>query len=471
MSGPARGLRREAVATETVAAETPLLELADRGLEWVRRNLGPGADAELFLCRGRDRGLEVREGRLETLQESQDHGVGLRVLRGGRMGFAYAAGLEASALEHIFRQVSEQLPFIPPDENRALPAPQPPAGETKGLAASMNDPSLFEKPLQDQMPRLEAMQALALSSDKRVRRVLRLGYGESWSEVAVVNTLGVRSIESGSHCSVGLATVAEKGGQVQLGAGSASGRFYADLDFDRAARDAAFRAGVLLDAKKPPSKRRAVLFDPWVSGEFLDLIAGALSADQIQRGKSLFKGKLGSAVASPQVRLIDDPWRPRGLASASFDDEGVPTRRKVMVDGGTLRELFYDTYSARKDKRASNGCAGRASYKGTPSPSSSNFFMEAGAVGRDKLLADTADGVLVLEVMGMHTADPVSGEFSVGLSGIAVEGGKLTYGVRGAMLAGNMLELLERVDCVADDLAFYGRIASPTFRVSDMMVA
>ena len=124
--------------TSPVAAlEMPLLELADKAVDWVKRHLPAGGQAELFMCRGRERGIEVREGRLETMQESQDQGVGLRVLQGGRMGFAYAAGLDLPILEHIFRQVIEQLPFIPPDEHRALPVPEAVSKEAQDLSPSM----------------------------------------------------------------------------------------------------------------------------------------------------------------------------------------------------------------------------------------------------------------------------------------------------------------------------------------------
>lgn len=453
------------------AAETPLLEVADRFLDWMRSRLPTGAQAEIFLCRGRERGIEIREGRLETLQESMDEGVGLRVIKDGRMGFAYSAGLGAEGLARVLARVLEQLPFIQPNEHRALPAPAPVLEKTRALASSMTDTSLFRAPLKEEMPRLREMEALALRSEARVKRVLRLGYGESSSEIAVASTLGVRALEGGTHASAGLAVTAERGAQVQVGSGGTSARFHADLDLDRAAREAAYRAGALLDAEKLPTRRRAVVFDPWVSGEFLEIIAGALSADVVQRGKSLFAGKLGAKVAGSLVDLIDDPWLPRGIASASFDDEGVPTARKTMMEGGVLKDFYYDTYTARKDGRASNGAAGRASYKGTPSPSSSNLYMKPGPTSRERLLADTPHGILLLEVMGMHTADPVTGEFSVGISGVAIEGGRLTRGVRGAMLSGSVLELLGKVDAVADDLTFYGRLAAPTFRVAEMMVA
>lgn len=449
-------------------AAASLETIADELLKRVRRRLPRGCEAELYLARGRERGIEMRDGRPETIQESCDEGVGLRVIRKGRTGFAYAAALSAKSLDAVMAQALAQLPHAPPDEYRVLAAP---SAETERQAPELADPTLLQGSLEDQMPRLREMEEIALDSEPLVKRVFRLGFGEGFGETVIVNTLGIRASESGTHCSVGLAVSAEKDAQVQIGSGSSSARFYADLDFKQAAREAARRAAVLIDSRKLPTGRRAVLFDPWVAAEFLEIVAGALSADEVQRGKSLFAGKLGKKVASPLVRFVDDPLRRRGLASSRFDDEGVPTRRKLLVDEGVLKEFFYDTHSANKEARASNGSAGRASYRGTPEPSSTNFYLEPGKIGRDALIGDTKDGILVFEVMGMHTTDPVSGEFSVGLSGIAIENGRLTHGVRGAMLAGNVLQMLDRVDAVADDLIFYSRLAAPTFRIPDLTVA
>src|SRR5688572_1130550 len=168
---------------------------------------------------------------------------------------------------------------------------------------------------------------------------------------------------------------------------------------------------------------------------------------------------------------MDDPLLPGGLASSLYDGEGLPTQTKPLISGGVLGDYLYDSYTAHKDKRESNGSAGRSSFRGTPGPSVSNFFLKPGALPRKKLIADTQDGILVMDVIGMHMADPISGEFSVGISGLAIEGGKLAGAVKGAMLSGNVLELLEKVDAVADDLTFYGSVASPTFRAADLTVA
>jgi len=448
---------------------TPLPELAGRALDWLKGR-SPSAQAEVYLYRGESRGVEVREGRVETRQQSSEAGMGLRLFEGGRMGFASAGGLEEDVLPRLYGTVRAQMAYLPPDENRALPPLSEPV-PGGALAETLFDPSLFQAPLSAWEPRLFDLQEQARRADPRVRKALQIDYGEGRSEVSIASTAGVFTHERGTSCGVSLSLMAEQDGEVQVGAASRVARSGAALGFERIAEESVFRTVSLLGARKPPTRRRAILFDPWIAGEFLDLIAGALSAEAVQRGKSLFAGRLGKPVASPEMSFTDDPRRPGGVASALFDDEGVPTERKVMIEGGLLMDYFFDSYTARKGRRRSNGCASRAGYKGLPGPGCSNFYLEPGRVSRADLIAGTEDGILAFELLGMHTADAVSGEFSIGVSGVAVEKGRLAGGIKNAMISGNLLDLLSKVDGVADDLTFYGSIASPTFRVPGLMVA
>ncbi|MFH1726403.1 MAG: TldD/PmbA family protein [Elusimicrobiota bacterium] len=450
-----------------------LLELADRGIAAIRKE-APDLGAELYLYRGRDRGVELREGRLESIQESEETGMGLRLFNGRGMGFAFSGGLDGAMLSALCRRASEQLARLPADPHRVLPEPNKGPGseaEARALERTVNDPTLMTVPPRELVPRLEEMHARATRADKRIAKVLQVGLGENASEVAIISTAGVRAVERGTSCSVGLYAMASAGQEVQVGSASRSARFMRDLDLDGVVDEAVFRTVSLLDARRLPSKRRAVLFDPWVAGEIVGLLAGPMSAETVQRGKSLLRGKIGKRIASAGVSFVDDPLRPGGIASAYSDDEGVPARRKTMVENGVLRDYFYDTYTAHKDGLVSNGCAGRAGFKGLPGATSSNFYMEPGTMSRDELVADTRDGILVFELMGMHTADPISGEISVGVSGVALRNGEISHGIRGAMLSGNLLDMLESVDAVADDLIFYGSLASPTFRVADLTIA
>lgn len=445
-----------------------LTRLAERAVEWIRGR-APSVEAEVYVSQARSRGVELREGRLESLQESAEEGIGLRLLSGGRVAFAYAAGLSHLGWPALFRRAVRQLPLVEPDRHRVLPeaSRRRPDPEPEGLY----DPSLFRRPLRDWVPRLRDMEARALGRDRRVQSALRLGYSENSGKVAIVSTRGVLAAQRGTSCGMGLTVIAEDGHEVQAGSAYRCARLGRDLEPERAADEAVARAAGLLGARRLRSRRRSVLFDPWVAGELLELLAGALSAEAIHRGRSLLQGKRGRRIASRAVTLVDDPLLPRGISSARYDDEGVPTERKIMVERGILRNCFYDARAAHREGRRSNGCAARAGFRSLPGAGASNFYMKPGPETRERLISGTRDGLLVREIMGMHTADPVSGAISVGVSGAAVRNGEITHGVRGAMLSGELLNMLGRVDAVADDLVFYGSLAAPTFRVAETTVA
>ncbi|MBI4678176.1 MAG: TldD/PmbA family protein [Elusimicrobia bacterium] len=477
---------------------SPLLDLACESLDWIRKRSGR-VEAEVYLARGEERGIEMRNGALESIQSAGSEGVGLRVLDEGRMGFASAGGLDLRTIRGIFDKIAEQMPHLEPDDKAGFPpAPGPSAQRPKardgeldsrqgavpdglgtGVAvrdrkfeASLWDGSLFSGSLEPWVEKLAEAQAKALSADRRVRSVLRIGYGESRGEVVIANTGGLRAAERGSSATLGINVLAAgEDGELQVGAAFEASRKKSGLGLDRIIKDGVWRATALLDACKLPGKRRAVVIDPWVAGELLDLVSELLCADSVQRGRSLLAGKEGSRVASQLVTLVDDPRRRGGAASSIYDDEGCATSAKTMVDEGVLKEFFYDTYTANMDGRPSNASASRGSYKGLPGPAPSNFYLAAGESARDEIISQTKDGLLVLEILGMHMTDPASGEISVGASGIAIERGRLTRAVKGCMISGNIIELMKRIDMVGSDLTFYGSLGSPTFRISHMTVA
>ncbi|MFA6003369.1 MAG: TldD/PmbA family protein [Elusimicrobiota bacterium] len=442
---------------------------AVESLDWIRRQ-DPEAEAEIYLARGEERGVEMRDGRLDNMQHGTSEGIGLRVLRGGGMGFAAAGGISPQAAQDLYRRAREQMIHLGSDPCKDFPAPGPDAADP-ALAASLWDDSLFQVPLQEVVQRLRASEAAARASDPRLTSMLRAGYGESRGEVVIANTRGVLTCDRGTSTSVGFSALAKSGDDVQVGSSFLSACKSGGMDFDKVALQSAQRAVGLLGSRKLPGARRCVVFDPWVAGDILDLIATLLCADQVQRGKSLLAGTRGQKVGSELVTIQDDPHRLGGLGSCLHDDEGCPTSAKTMIDRGVVREFFYDTYTGKKDGRPGNASAGRGSYKGLPSPTHSNMYLAPGRCSREALISGTADGLLVLEIMGMHMADTISGEFSVGVSGLAITGGRLGHPVKKAMIAGNLKQLLASIDAVADDLTFYGSMGAPTFRVAGMNVA
>jgi PmbA protein len=442
--------------------------LARDAVSWMKARSSE-TQVELYLSRGEERAVSRREGERDGVSASESAGAGVRIVRDGRVGFAAAGGADLEAIKTLYARAVEQLPHAEPDPRRVLPGPQAPAGDD-ALAATLWDETLFTAPWDMVEARLKEAEAAA-QAQPRVSRIMRVEYAESRGTVVVAGTSGLFASERGGSASVSLVVAAEAGAEVQLGEGYRAERKASALDFAAAGREAGLRASSLLGARRVKGGKRAVLFEPWVGVEFLELLAELLSADEVQGGRSLLAGKIGKSVASPLVTLRDDPRRSGGLGSCRFDDEGLPTRDKAMVSAGVLREFFHDSFTAAREGLVSNGCAYRGSYASLPGPGASNFFMTPGMMTREALIADTRSGLLVAEVLGMHMVDPVSGAFSVGVSGLSIEKGLIAGSVKGAMISGNLLDLLSRVDGVAADLTFQGSLGAPTFRVSALDVA
>ncbi len=442
--------------------------LARDAVAWMKAQ-SSATQAELYLSRGEERAVSRREGERDGVEASESAGAGVRVVRDGRVGFAAAGGADLNAVKELYARAMEQLPHAEPDSRRVLAGPQAFAGDDS-LAATLWDEALFTAPWDKVENRLKETEAAA-KAQPQVARIMRVEYAESRGTVIVAGTSGLFARERGGSASVSLVVAAEGGPEVQLGEGYRCERMASALDFAAAGREAGLRASSLLGARRAKGGKRSVLFEPWVAGEFLELLAELLSADEVQCGRSLLAGRLGKVVASPLVTLRDDPRRPGGLGSCRFDDEGLPTRDKAMIEAGVLREFFHDSFTAAREGARSNGCAYRGSYASLPHPGASNLYLAPGKVTREDLIADTKSGLLVAEVLGMHMVDPVSGAFSVGVSGLSIEKGRVAGPVKGAMLSGNLLDLLSRVDGVASDLTFQGSLGSPTFRVSSLDVA
>lgn len=446
-----------------------LRALAQGILEDFRRRGEAGAEAEVYLSRAEDRSLARREGALEVVEAGETLGCAVRVLRDGRAGFAASGRADAAGAAALFDRALAQLPWAQPEPGRALPvgeAPEP----APGFEASLWDERLFTRPWAEVEAHLAAAEA-ACRADRRVTRVLRASYTESRGEVVIANTRGLLVSERGGSASVSIAAAAEAGAETHVGEGSRSSRRAEPLDFVGAAREAARHASALLGAGRAAGGRRPVIFEPRVGAEFLELVAELLSAEEAQAGRSLLGGRLGTRVASAALTLRDEPRRPGGPASCLVDDEGLATRDKALIERGELRELFHDTLTAAREGHGSNACGFRGSYEEPPVPGPSNLVLVPGSAPPESLLEGVKSGLLVLDVLGMHMADPVSGEFSVGVSGLRVEKGAPGKPFHGAMISGNLLDLLGRVDAVASDLEFHGSFASPSFRVAALDVA
>jgi PmbA protein len=277
-------------------------------------------------------------------------------------------------------------------------------------------------------------------------------YSDSYGEEAVATTTGIATYDEAGVCYVAVQPLVEAGGDTQIGSGISAGRAPSDLDLEEAAAEGVDRAARLLGATKPGSRRVTVVLDPDVTADLLAIVGGTLSGEAVLKGRSLFANREGEEVAAAIIELVSDPTDPGAFGAGCFDGEGLARRRVALIEGGRLDGFLYDTYAGRRAGRASTGSAAR-SYATTPGVGAAAMTLAAGTKSQAELLADVGDGVFIQEVSGLHSGvNPVSGDFSVGATGLAITGGAFGAPFREATIASTIQRMLLDVVAVGSDL-------------------
>jgi PmbA protein len=271
--------------------------------------------------------------------------------------------------------------------------------------------------------------------------------------------------------------VAEQAEEAEVGWDFDASHFQSDLDVKRVGKEASRKALESLGGRKIPSGIYPVLIHHSVASEFLSLLAHSFKSDQIQKGKSPLKGKKGERCFSPLITIEDNGLHGKGIFTAPIDGEGTRSQRTPLVVQGELSGYLYDRYWANREITSfgstarSTGNSRRPGIKSPPGIGTSNFIIEPGALPFSALLSDLHQGVLLEEVMGLHTVDPISGDFSLGCSGKWVDKGKVVHPVKSVAVAGNLFQLFQDVVGVGEDFRFMGGIGSPSLLVKKLKIS
>ncbi len=440
-------------------------ELLNAGRRAVEQAQGNGVEAEAFVLHSEDLTIEVREGRVDTLKQAEEIGLGIRVFQGNRLGFSFTTDLNQEAVQETIKKAMEAARYTVDDKYNGLPE------NTDGYSKMVTfDEEIEITDLETKVEMARQIEAEVKKQDRRIKIVESSGYEESLYSVAVVNSRGTEAFQKGAYCGLYISLMAEDNGEVQTGFSVEAKRNINELDPIRVGEEGAHNAVRLLGAKRAPSRALPCILEPYVMTSFLGVLSASFSADSVQKGKSMFKGKLGQTVANSHVNLVDDGTYEKGIASFPFDGEGWPSQRTVLIENGELKSFLYNVYTARKDQTRSSGNGVRSSFRGLPTVGVTNLFLQSGSIPPEKLWEDLDRGLYVTEVMGMHTANPISGDFSLGASGIMIEKGKMTHPVRGVTIAGNLFDFLKDIEGIGNDLRFFGGIGSPSVRTKSLSI-
>jgi PmbA protein len=408
------------------------------------------------------------QGEVERLTSASSSGVGVRVVRDGRLGYAYTADLSDQGLRECLAEARANLEVSGEDPGNVLPE----RSEHDALEGIFDPRQAATAPERKVALALD-LEARTRAADPKVTQVESARYGDVVGQLAIASSKGVQGSFSVTHAWCVAVALATEDGQSQVGFAVDAARALDDLDPGPVAREAANRAVRMLGAAKPPTRTVPVVFDRMVAPSLVGVLLAGLSAEEVQKGRSLFADKLGQRVGAAGLRLVDDGHLVDGPGAAPFDGEGVPTRRTVLIDDGVLQCFLHNTATAARGKASSTGNARRASFKSTPGVSAHNLFLAPGELDQAGLIAQAGEGLLVQDVSGVHSgANPITGDFSVGVSGLLFRGGELAEPVREATVAAHLLDILQGIVAVGSDLRFTtGSIGGSSLLVGQMTVA
>jgi len=421
--------------------------------EILKNALNSGADfAELFWEQKETVGINCEENRIERINSGLDEGIGIRVIAGEKTSYAYTNDLSIDRLLEVAEIAGKGA-----QKNQDLRGLKDFATPPSPLKIEIKKPPQEVK-IEDKVQVVLAANETARRVDQRIRQVT-VNYGDVRQKVTIANSDGVYVEDLRTRTRLSVHAVASEGNLVQTGFHSVGGSKGFELleeeDPTQIAETAAKKAILMLTAQPAPSGKMPVVLAGKAGGTMVHEACGhGLEADLVQKGLSLYADKRGQEVASPLITVVDDGLISGKFGTTSYDDEGTPYSKKVLINKGVLKNYMYDLITAKRDKVKSTGNGRRESYKDRPIPRMRNTYIASGKTDPEKIIKETKEGLLVTS-MGGGQVNTLNGDYVFDVAeAYVLKEGKVLYPVRGATLTGNGPETLRLVDLVGKDIGF-----------------
>ena len=412
---------------------------------------------EIYVDEAKSIELDSRKDELNFAKEEIEKGIGIRVIKDNKIGFAFTSNLDKIA--ETASQAIENSRLNKIDDNYAFAEVEKVSDVKDVYDKKFNDLSVDES--------VELLKSvISLASDSGCE-VTGSGFSASAGKSLIINSNGVSIENVGTGFGIGLSVTIQKEGKIATAYNSTSSRFY-DLDGDKLASEVCDLAKSSLNTKSIETNDYDVVLDYYAATGLLQTFLSAFDGENVRRGRSILKDKMDSEIANPTLSIIDNPLLEKGMYSTKCDGEGSVSRKTDLIKNGVLNSFIYDIYTANKEgvKTTSNGY--RGSYLTTPMISPSNLEFKFDEM---KDLSEIDKGVLTTSVLGAHTANPISGDFSVEASNaFKIENGELTDPINKAMISGNIFEIMKKVEGLNSEIKQYGPFIIPKLLVHDLRV-
>lgn len=441
----------------------------DLGADILRRAQAKGAtQGDVVMAESESFFVSVRMGEVEKISQAGEKRLGLRLFFGNSSASASTSDISQQSIEKLVDDTARMAKVTAQDPHGGLP-------DRSVLARELPELDLFDESARsisvDERIQL-ALEAekSALNYDPQITNSEGGEFSNQFGRVIYVSSQGFSGEYSGSTFGESVSPVASRNGSMQRDYWYASNRKFARLESPQSIGvKAAQRALRRLGARKVKTCDVPVVFDPEMAGSLLRNLASALSGYALYKGASFLIGKLGTKIGSELLTVIDDGSIPSALGSRPFDGEGLPIRKKTIVERGELKSYLLDTYSGKKLGMPSTGNASR-SVGEPPGVAASNFYLAPGQKTSEQIINSVKSGLYLTEMIGFGV-NMVTGDYSRGAAGLWIENGEIAYPVEEITIAGNLKEMFQDIEAVGNDLELRGRIASPTIKISHMTVA
>lgn len=428
---------------------------------------GGASGADVLYSEGSGSGISLKDGEIEECVTGFTAGIGVRtIMSDGRQGISFGNRLEKLSLKELVEWSLFNCKNSESEEGIMLYNGQ----LTPDSALDLEDPEISAITPQKRMEFCQIMTESAMSADNSILSVRSAAWHDGWGSSFYCTTTGLHGWERGSSANCGVTVIATDGKNTEMGGHGIESRRFDELDIRKTALKAVEKTVSALGGSPMKTGPYTIVIEPETAASLVDVIGDLFCAPEIHKGRSMMRDRLGAQVASSCVTLRDDGRIPWKAGTASWDAEGVPTGRTLLIEDGIARSYLYNLQYAWKDGVSSTGnaCRGMSSL---PDVGASNLLLDAGSETDESLISRVKSGLYLTELMGLHTIDPISGDFSVGAKGQLIKNGKITRPVSGVTIASNLMDFLKNIVAVGSDLIFFGSTAAPTLVVENIVIA
>ena len=412
---------------------------------------------EIYIEKTKAIELDSKKDELNFAKEEIEQGIGIRVLKDNRVGFAFTSNMDKIA--ETAQQAVDNAKLNKIDENYTFAEVEKVPAVKKVYDKSFHDLDLNES--------VELLNDVIAKAGDTGCEVTGAGFSASEGKSVIINSNDVEIENEGTGFGIGLSVNIQKDGEIATAYNSVSSRFF-DLDGDTLVDDVCNLAKSSLNAKAVETDNYSTVLDYYAAIGLLQTFLNAFDGENVRRGRSILKDKTGSPVTNETLSIIDNPLLEKGMATSKCDGEGSVSKETELVKDGVLNSFLYDIYNANKENTETTSNGYRGGFYSTPMISPSNLEFK---FSESKDISDIDKGVLTTSVLGAHTANPISGDFSVEANNaFKIENGELTDPINKAMISGNIFEIMKKVEGINSEIKQYGPFIIPKILVHDLRV-